>query len=129
MLPPPTSMERTKIPIKRSKIFPSSLAYKHARLIGFTALLAFFLLITLWTGVPSRLRSIPFGGTPLDAEIGVPAYRVPEPLYYEDEPSPPDWRYRSDAVKKAFLHAYHAYESNAFPADELWPLSNKPRQK
>ncbi|KAF8522523.1 glycoside hydrolase, partial [Gautieria morchelliformis] len=35
---------------------------------------------------------------------------------------------RENAVKDAFLHAYQAYEYNAFPADELWPLSHVPRQ-
>lgn len=62
-------------------------------------------------------------------DVDIPAYRVPEPKSYDDEPKPPNWKYREKAVKDAFLHAYQAYEHNAFPADELWPLSHEPRQK
>lgn len=122
-------MERgTRSPLMRSRIFSRTFSSKTARFVGVLAVLAFILLISL-TGSPIRLRLLPFGSTRLDTKTIVPAYRVPEPLYFEDEPSPPDWKYRENAVKKAFLHAYRAYEANAFPADELSPLSNKPRQK
>lgn len=39
--------------------------------------------------------------------------------------SPKEWQRRADAVKEAFLHAYNTYESNAFPRDELRPLSGE----
>ena len=35
-----------------------------------------------------------------------------------------DWKARAEAVKEAFLHAYHGYEKYAMPADELKPLTN-----
>jgi hypothetical protein len=38
--------------------------------------------------------------------------------------SPGDWNARAEAVKEAFLHAYHGYEKYAMPADELKPLTN-----
>lgn len=34
-----------------------------------------------------------------------------------------EWRRRAAAVKEAFLHAYDAYEREAFPKDELRPLT------
>jgi hypothetical protein len=34
-----------------------------------------------------------------------------------------EWRRRAASVKEAFLHAYEAYESEAFPQDELRPLT------
>jgi hypothetical protein len=34
-----------------------------------------------------------------------------------------EWRRRAASVKEAFLHAYDAYESQAFPKDELRPLT------
>lgn len=38
--------------------------------------------------------------------------------------SPAVWETRAEEVKKAFLHAYHGYESYAAPFDELMPVSN-----
>lgn len=35
-----------------------------------------------------------------------------------------DWDVRANAVKQAFIHAYHGYETYAFPEDELLPLTN-----
>ena len=35
-----------------------------------------------------------------------------------------DWPARANAVKQAFAHAYHGYETYAFPEDELFPLTN-----
>ncbi|KIM34447.1 glycoside hydrolase family 47 protein [Serendipita vermifera MAFF 305830] len=34
-----------------------------------------------------------------------------------------EWKRRADAVKDAFIEAYNAYESKAFPKDELRPLT------
>lgn len=35
-----------------------------------------------------------------------------------------NWPSRANAVKQAFAHAYHGYETYAFPEDELLPLTN-----
>jgi mannosyl-oligosaccharide alpha-1,2-mannosidase len=35
-----------------------------------------------------------------------------------------NWAARANAVKQAFVHAYHGYETYAFPEDELLPLTN-----
>jgi hypothetical protein len=40
-----------------------------------------------------------------------------------------DWAARADAVKQAFAHAYHGYETYAFPEDELLPLTNTSEMK
>ena len=37
---------------------------------------------------------------------------------------PPDWVFRAEKVKDAFIRAYVAYEKHAFPHDELLPISN-----
>ncbi|TCD63845.1 hypothetical protein EIP91_004887 [Steccherinum ochraceum] len=37
------------------------------------------------------------------------------------------WAERAEDVKRAFVHAYGAYEKYAFPRDELFPLTNKSR--
>lgn len=54
---------------------------------------------------------------------------IPDPfpadsIYYPPE-SPVVWEGRALQVRDAFLHAYHGYESFAFPNDELRPLSNR----
>ena len=38
--------------------------------------------------------------------------------------TPPEWVYRAERVKSAFVRAYAAYEQHAFPHDELLPLSD-----
>ena len=40
-----------------------------------------------------------------------------------------NWAARADAVKQAFAHAYHGYETYAFPEDELLPLTNSSEMK
>jgi mannosyl-oligosaccharide alpha-1,2-mannosidase len=35
------------------------------------------------------------------------------------------WAERANAVRGAFLHAYHGYELYGLPHDELRPLSNR----
>jgi hypothetical protein len=40
-----------------------------------------------------------------------------------------DWAARANAVKQAFAHAYHGYETYAFPEDELLPLTNTSETK
>ena len=40
-----------------------------------------------------------------------------------------DWTARATAVKQAFAHAYHGYETYAFPEDELLPLTNSSETK
>ena len=40
-----------------------------------------------------------------------------------------DWPARANAVKQAFAHAYHGYETYAFPEDELLPLTNSSEMK
>lgn len=39
------------------------------------------------------------------------------------------WPGRADAVKAAFVHAYHGWERWAAPADELLPLSEESKDK
>jgi len=40
-----------------------------------------------------------------------------------------NWAARANAVKQAFVHAYHGYETHAFPDDELLPLTNSSEMK
>ena len=40
-----------------------------------------------------------------------------------------NWAARANAVKQAFVHAYHGYETHAFPEDELLPLTNSSEMK
>jgi len=40
-----------------------------------------------------------------------------------------NWAGRANAVKQAFVHAYHGYEAHAFPEDELLPLTNSSEMK
>ena len=108
----------------RRTIFNRALKSKVSRLGTLSAAVTVLLVIALWTVTPARFRPIMIA-----KDVDIPAYRVPEPKSYDDEPKPPNWKYREKAVKDAFLHAYQAYEHNAFPADELWPLSHEPRQK
>ena len=42
---------------------------------------------------------------------------------------PVNWVARANAVKQAFVHAYHGYEAHAFPEDELLPLTNSSKTK
>ncbi|GJJ07900.1 hypothetical protein Clacol_002106 [Clathrus columnatus] len=56
-----------------------------------------------------------------------PNYQL-SPKFYLDEPKPPNWSYRQQAVKEAFIHAYRAYEEHAFPADEYYPIAGTGRQ-
>ena len=50
---------------------------------------------------------------------------MPYPLPGEELLSPHvNWVARANAVKRAFVHAYHGYEAHAFPEDELLPLTN-----
>jgi len=50
----------------------------------------------------------------------------PWPTRTEEEVLGPhvNWAARANAVKQAFVHAYHGYEAHAFPEDELLPLTN-----
>jgi mannosyl-oligosaccharide alpha-1,2-mannosidase len=109
--------------VHRRPLLNRALKSKASRLGILSASITILLVIALLTVSPNRYRSIS-----LEKDVDIPAYRLPEPKSY-DEPYPPNWRYRENAVKDAFLHAYRAYEYNAFPADELWPLSHAPRQK
>jgi len=66
------------------------------------------------------------------------AYTLPLhlwPMHPEEEGGPDapyrhaDWPARANAVKQAFAHAYHGYETYAFPEDELLPLTNSSEMK
>ena len=47
-----------------------------------------------------------------------------------DVPDPHvDWAARANAVKQAFVHAYHGYDTYAFPGDELLPLTNSSQMR
>jgi hypothetical protein len=48
---------------------------------------------------------------------------VPQTIARTKAASP--WPARAERVKQAFIHAYTSYENNAFPHDELMPLTNK----
>jgi mannosyl-oligosaccharide alpha-1,2-mannosidase len=125
MLPTPQSMEYgSRQPVFRRTLFSRAFKSKASRLMTISVTVSFLFLVALWTVKPKRLYSVPLGADPV-----IPAYRMPEPMFYGDEPDSSNLKYRQKAVKHAFLHAYRAYEENAFPADEYWPLSNKPRQK
>jgi len=52
-------------------------------------------------------------------------------MYQEEEVlgPPANWAARANAVKQAFIHAYHGYETHAFPQDELLPLTNSSEVK
>ncbi|KAF9071588.1 glycoside hydrolase [Rhodocollybia butyracea] len=49
------------------------------------------------------------------------------PLYRPPTASANDWKIRAHSVRDAFVHAYKGYRDNAFPADELAPMSGKSR--
>lgn len=101
-----------------------ALKSKAFRLGAFSTSITALLFLAFLTMSPTRFRPVL-----IQKDLGLSEYRVSEPKSYDDEPNPPNWNYRKQAVKKAFLHAYQAYEYHAFPADEWLPLSNKPRQK
>ena len=48
----------------------------------------------------------------------------PEEEVEFDVPDRNLWAARANAVRQAFAHAYHGYETYAFPEDELLPLTN-----
>lgn len=108
----------------RRTLLNRALRSKVSRLWTLSAAITVLLVLALLTVSPKRFPTLS-----IQKEIDIPKYRVPEPKFYDDEPDAPNWRYREKAVKQAFLHAYRAYEDNAFPADEVWPLSHKQRQK
>ncbi|KAH9951163.1 glycoside hydrolase [Amylocystis lapponica] len=49
---------------------------------------------------------------------------IPAIVVEQSENTTALWNSRAEQVKQAFLHAYHGYETHAFPHDELRPLSN-----
>ncbi|KAF8582178.1 glycoside hydrolase family 47 protein [Ramaria rubella] len=126
MLHTPLQMEHSN---RRSRFGPQrtllgrTLKTKASRLGTLSAVVTIFLVLALWIASPKYLPRVA-----IQKDVEIPAYRMPEPMSYDDELDAPNWKYRENAVKKAFLHAYQAYEDNAFPADELWPISNQPRQ-
>jgi mannosyl-oligosaccharide alpha-1,2-mannosidase len=108
----------------RRTMLNRALKIKVTRLGTLSASITILLVLALLAVSPTRFRTIS-----ISKDTDIPSYRMPEPKDYDDEPQAPNWRYREKAVKEAFLHAYRAYEDNAFPADEVWPLSHQPRQK
>lgn len=81
----------------------------------FVLALGFGFLVTLYrTYLP---QSHPWNMYPTDeTEFDVPGQKA-------------DWPARAGAVKRAFAHAYHGYETYAFPQDELLPLTNTTEMK
>lgn len=70
-------------------------------------------LITLYRAYMPNPWKMPLEG---EGGFGVPGSHV-------------NWPARADAVKQAFVHAYHGYEAHAFPEDELLPLTNASEMK
>lgn len=77
---------------------------------GLGILLGFIILSVLWRRDPSRL---PLGGSASST-----------PWHTPGNASDPVWASRAEEVKRAFIEAYEAYETHAFPHDELLPLTN-----
>jgi len=71
-------------------------------------------LVTLYRSY--MLPPHPWPLPPVEEEFDVPDRNV-------------DWAARANAVKQAFAHAYHGYETYAFPQDELLPLTNTTEMK
>jgi len=111
-------------PLRRRTLLSRALKSKAARVGTLGA--AFLLLVLMLWSTPSVNR-IPL--LSFDKQRKIPIHRQAAPKLYDDEPMSTSWEYRKNAVKDAFLHAYHAYEENAFPADEYFPMSKAPRQK
>ncbi|KIJ46884.1 glycoside hydrolase family 47 protein [Sphaerobolus stellatus SS14] len=101
----------------------SRLIKSRAARVGTLVAVFLLLVLILWSS-PSTTR--PYISP--DKPIVIPAFRKADPKTYQNETDTPNWEYRRDAVKDAFLHAYSAYEENAFPADEYWPLTKAARQ-
>jgi hypothetical protein len=105
-------------PILRSRISPRHLLY------SFLAVSATWL---LYTTLYSREHSV------YDLDTTAPGSRPTiKPAPYEPpppKPSPTTWPGKAEAVKDAFLHAYHGYEHYAMPADELLPNSERKTDK
>ena len=59
----------------------------------------------------------------------LPPYSWPTHPEEDDPDRHADWAARANAVKQAFAHAYHGYETHAFPEDELLPLTNSSEMK
>jgi mannosyl-oligosaccharide alpha-1,2-mannosidase len=112
-------------PIHRRSLLSGILKSRATRLGTLGAFVTLLLVLGLWSSSPSITR-VPLS---IEKDKDVQYSRFSEPKIYDDETDQPNWSYRERAVKDAFLHAYHAYERNAFPADELAPLTNKRRQK
>jgi len=77
------------------------------RPLSFVLVSVFFLYGIAWVAYPSALSGLPYRLRPSE----------PQP------PSSPVWDERAEAVKQAFIHAYHGYEKYAFGKDEIRPLS------
>ncbi|KAF8511343.1 mannosidase [Hysterangium stoloniferum] len=111
-------------PINQRSLLSGILKSRATRLGTLGAFVTLLLVLGLWSSSPSITR-VPLS---IEKDKGVSYSGPSEPNVYEDELHRPNWSYRESAVKDAFLHAYRAYERNAFPADELSPLTNKRRQ-
>ena len=95
--------------VRGSNSWLKTLAWRHYVLLA----VGLGFLITLCRGYVFRpWRMYPEG----EVEFDVPDRNV-------------NWAARANAVKQAFVHAYHGYEAHAFPEDELLPLTNSSETK
>ena len=77
------------------------------RPLSFVLVSVFFLYGIAWVAYPSALSGLPARLRPSDPQGESTAI----------------WDERAEAVKQAFIHAYHGYEKHAFGKDEIRPLS------
>lgn len=81
-------------------------------------------LFTTWTLYSLLLAEGPYG-FPAFRDDDAPIRLTPE---YGSK-VPETWPEKAQAVKGAFVHAYHGWERWAAPADELLPLSEESQDK
>jgi len=90
------------------RIFHTKLIY---RTLFYSTLVSIVLYGLIYVFAPqSGMMSL----LPLSWQLGRPTETTPAEL----------WAERQQQVKKAFVHAYHGYETYAAPMDELRPLAN-----
>jgi mannosyl-oligosaccharide alpha-1,2-mannosidase len=79
--------------------------------------------ILLWIFLASPLSEtyisgqVPWQGLGQDSGKGAP------PFKYHPPDSTAEWGQRAIRVREAFVHAYSGYREQAFPSDELLPVS------
>ena len=115
------------LPKSLLNLAPRRLSFRH---VLFSAVATIFCFTLYYTADPDRLAH-----APLYTGIAGPDDNIPEEWLHRlipDQPrvtTPDEWMSRAEQVKQAFAHAYHGYETHAFPHDELKPLTNRTYDK